>query len=227
MSEHPKRLYRSQTNRVLAGICGGFAEYLNLDPTLVRVLWIFLTIFGGSGIILYIIAYFVIPLNPHQTPAMPSSGGGIQAARIVGAVLVFIGLVVLLDNLDFFHFHRWMRMSWEFLVPVMLIAAGVYMLMRRRPEEPPSSRVGTPSAGSGEFGQSGGQAQSGATRRLERSLLDRKFLGVCGGLGNYLGIDPTIVRILFVMFVLMSFGFGFVLYFILFLIMPEERLSPS
>ncbi|HLF20061.1 MAG TPA: PspC domain-containing protein, partial [Bacteroidota bacterium] len=124
MPELPKRLYRSQTNRVLAGICGGFAEYLNLDPTLIRVLWIFLTIFGGSGIILYIIAYFVIPLNPHQTQAMPSSGGSIQAARIVGAVLVFIGLVVLLDNLDFFHFHRWMRMSWEFLVPVMLIAAG-------------------------------------------------------------------------------------------------------
>lgn len=227
MSEQPKRLYRSHTNRVLAGICGGFAEYLNLDPTFIRVLWIFLTIFGGSGIILYIIAYFVIPLNPHRTPAIPSSGGSIQAARIVGAVLVFIGLVVLLDNLDFFHFHRWMRMSWEFLVPVMLIAAGVYMLMRRRPEEPPLSGAGTPSAGSGESGRSGGQAQSGTTRRLERSLLDRKFLGVCGGLGNYLGIDPTIVRILFVMFVLMSFGFGFVLYFILFLIMPEERLSPS
>lgn len=226
MPEQPKRLYRSQTNRVLAGICGGFAEYLNLDPTLIRVLWIFLTIFGGSGIVLYIIAYFVIPLNIHQTPALGSSGGSVQAARIVGGILVFIGLVILLDNLDFFHFHRWMRMSWEFLVPVMLVAAGVYMLMRRRPEEPPSSAAGIPPAGSGEPRPSTTQTQSGPTRRLERSLLDRKFLGVCGGLGTYFGIDPTIIRILFVVFILMSFGFGFVLYFIMFLIMPEERLSP-
>ena len=219
-----KPLTLSRTDKKIAGVCGGFAEYLNLDPTLVRVLWIFLTIFGGSGIILYIIAYFVIPLNSHQTPAMPSSGGNSQAANIVGGILVFVGLILLLDNLDFFHFHRWMRMSWEFLLPVMLIGAGVYMLMRRRADIPPPSDTGTTASGTTEGRNSTGQTQSGQTRRLERSLLDRKFLGVCGGLGNYLGIDPTIVRILFVMFVLMSFGFGFVLYFILFLIMPEEQL---
>lgn len=224
MSEQPKRLYRSQTNRVFAGICGGFAEYLNLDPTLIRVLWIFLTVFGGSGIILYIIAYFIIPRNPDQSLAAQSSGANLQAARIIGGILVFVGSVILLDNLDFFHFHRWMRVSWEFFLPVMLIAAGAYMLMRRSQESAPPSE--SPSGGQ-EGGAASGQGSTGSARRLERSIMDRKFLGVCGGLGNYLGIDPTIVRILFVMFVLMSFGFGFVLYFILFLIMPEERLIVS
>ncbi len=227
MSEQPKRLYRSRTNKVFAGICGGFAEYLNLDPTVVRVLWIFLTLFGGSGILLYIIAYFIMPRNPYQYPAPnePPSASSAQAGGIIGAILIFVGMVILLDNLDLFHFHRWMRVSWEFLLPLMLIAGGVYLLMRRQTEAP-----ATPAAGAGSSEPGGGSAPSGQgpsepAKRLERSLMDRKFLGVCGGLGRYLAIDSTIIRILFVMFVLMSFGFGFVLYFVLFLIMPEERLA--
>ncbi|MBI3004696.1 MAG: PspC domain-containing protein [Ignavibacteriales bacterium] len=99
--------------------------------------------------------------------------------------------------------------------------------MQRRPDSPASPDAGTASAGAEGSSASATGGQSQGTRRLERSLMDRKFLGVCGGLGNYLGIDPTIIRILFVMFILMSFGFGFVLYFVLFLIMPEERLIVS
>ena len=42
-----KRIYRSQEDRIIAGVCGGFAEYLGIDPTIVRLVWIFFTIFGG------------------------------------------------------------------------------------------------------------------------------------------------------------------------------------
>jgi phage shock protein C len=211
---------------VIAGICGGFAEYFNLDPTVVRVLWIFLTLFGGSGILLYVIAYFIIPLNPSASVEVPTRSGP-DVAALIGIALVTIGGLVLLDNLDIFHFHRWVRHSWEVIIPSLLIALGVYILVRRKPEEtPPSSSPPQPppseTTGSG-------SAQSGPSemRRLQRSVLDRKLFGVCGGLANYFGIDPTIVRILFVIFALMSFGFGLVLYVILFLIMPEERLAHS
>jgi phage shock protein C len=56
-----KRLCRSRSNRTLAGVCGGIAEYYGWDPTLVRVAWIVLTLLGGSGILLYLIMWLVMP----------------------------------------------------------------------------------------------------------------------------------------------------------------------
>lgn len=55
-----KKLYRSN-NKILGGVCAGIAEYLDIDPTLIRVLWIFLTIAGGSGILAYLICWIIIP----------------------------------------------------------------------------------------------------------------------------------------------------------------------
>jgi|SRR3989344_2066835 len=54
-------LHRSETNRVIAGVCGGLAEYFNIDPTIIRILFIIVTVFGGSGILIYIILWLVIP----------------------------------------------------------------------------------------------------------------------------------------------------------------------
>ena len=56
-----KRLSRSRSNRKLAGVCGGVAEFLGWDPTLVRVLWIVLTMLGGSGILIYLILWVAMP----------------------------------------------------------------------------------------------------------------------------------------------------------------------
>lgn len=56
-----RQLRRSVSNRTIAGVCGGIAEYFDLDPVLIRVLWVVLTLLGGSGIILYIILWIVIP----------------------------------------------------------------------------------------------------------------------------------------------------------------------
>ncbi len=56
-----KRLQRSRTNKSLAGVCAGIAEYYGWDPTLVRVAWIILTLLGGSGILLYLIMWLVMP----------------------------------------------------------------------------------------------------------------------------------------------------------------------
>jgi phage shock protein C len=64
--EKPKRLYRSANERVLGGICGGIAEYFNVDPVLVRLLWVFASLLYGAGILLYIIAWIAIPRNPRH-----------------------------------------------------------------------------------------------------------------------------------------------------------------
>lgn len=57
-----KRLYRSNTNYMLAGVCGGIAEYFNLDPTLIRLAWVILSLMSaGTGVIAYILAAIIIP----------------------------------------------------------------------------------------------------------------------------------------------------------------------
>lgn len=62
----PKKLYRSEKNKVLAGVCGGLAEYFNIDVTVLRLLWMLVVIFTGifPGVIAYILAIFIMPLPP-------------------------------------------------------------------------------------------------------------------------------------------------------------------
>jgi phage shock protein C len=69
---NPRRLYRSRRDRQLAGVAGGMAEYLEIDPTVVRLVWILSIFLGGFGILLYIIMAFIVPLDPR---GMPGPGG--------------------------------------------------------------------------------------------------------------------------------------------------------
>lgn len=59
-----RKLYRSNTDKMLCGVCGGIGEYLNIDPTLVRLLWALLAC-SGTGIIAYLIAAVIIPQQPY------------------------------------------------------------------------------------------------------------------------------------------------------------------
>lgn len=61
----PKRLFRSTKNRMIAGVCGGIGEYLNIDPTIIRLLFVILGCSGGTGVVAYLIAAIVIPSDYH------------------------------------------------------------------------------------------------------------------------------------------------------------------
>lgn len=60
----PRRLYRSRHDRILGGVAAGVAEYFNIDPTIVRLAWLLTVLWGGAGVVLYIIAWIVVPLDP-------------------------------------------------------------------------------------------------------------------------------------------------------------------
>jgi phage shock protein C len=68
-----KRLHRSRTEKMIAGVCGGLAEYLDMDPTLVRLVWVFVALMAGAGILLYLIMWVVMPLD---IPAPPGPRPG-------------------------------------------------------------------------------------------------------------------------------------------------------
>ena len=64
MTTEYKRLYRSTKERMIAGVCGGLAEYFNIDPTLVRLLFVFAALAGGPGLLAYLIMMIVVPEAP-------------------------------------------------------------------------------------------------------------------------------------------------------------------
>jgi phage shock protein C len=64
MSTETKRLYRSRNERMIGGVCAGLANYLNADPTLIRLLMVLFALAGGPGLLAYLILWIVVPLEP-------------------------------------------------------------------------------------------------------------------------------------------------------------------
>ena len=80
MSGDYRKLYRSRNERMLAGVCGGIGEYFNVDPTLIRVLFVVLGLIGAGGLLLYIILAIVVPLEPEAAGDTVASAGEIDEA---------------------------------------------------------------------------------------------------------------------------------------------------
>lgn len=67
-----KRLMRSSTDKKIAGVCGGLAEYFDLDPMLVRILWLVLLFFAGTGVLAYLVLWILLPVAPARIAATSS-----------------------------------------------------------------------------------------------------------------------------------------------------------
>jgi phage shock protein PspC (stress-responsive transcriptional regulator) len=125
-----KRLYRLPEEKKLGGVCAGLGEYFELDPVFFRVFFLVLLLFGGAGLLAYIVMWIMVPAKGEAREVSPG-------------------------------------------------------------------------------------------RRLHLSRSERKIAGVCGGLGEFLDVDPILFRVTFVVLAFFG-GLGIVLYIALWLVMPEE-----
>ena len=66
MIDNNRKLYRSGKDKMICGVCGGLGDYLNVDPTLIRVLWVLLTCWAGMSIVAYLVAAIIIPMEPPE-----------------------------------------------------------------------------------------------------------------------------------------------------------------
>ena len=140
------KLYRSRTDSMLGGVCGGLGPYLGIDTALVRIFFILLTISGGAGVLIYLICWVVMPLEGGEAVASAAPvgagaeeiSGGIgaaarraspQAALLLGAALLLFGTVALLRNLGM-PWVDWIDAGT--LWPLVLIGGGVALMLRRR-----------------------------------------------------------------------------------------------
>ena len=76
-----KKLYRSRTDQMIAGVCGGLGKYLGIDPTLIRLAFVLLLLFGiGSGLLVYLAMMLLVPLEP-EGAAIPVQSTGTESAN--------------------------------------------------------------------------------------------------------------------------------------------------
>jgi phage shock protein C len=65
MSSEYRKLFRSRDDRIISGVCGGLGEFFGIDPTLIRIIFVLLAIFGGSGIVIYLVMLLIVPEQQH------------------------------------------------------------------------------------------------------------------------------------------------------------------
>lgn len=116
------RLYRSATDKVIAGVCGGLGHYFNIDPALVRLAFVVFALAGGASVLLYIVLWIAVPIG-EGTPAVAV---GERGQEMVATVLIAVGALWLLANLGAFAF-----IDWHFAWPLVLIGLGAVLLLRR------------------------------------------------------------------------------------------------
>lgn len=235
----PRQLRRS-TSRVIGGVCGGLAEYFDIDPTIIRVVWLALTILsmGVGGVILYLLAWAIMP-GPLTTGVERIDSDG-TAKTLLGVVLIAVGILLLLAmglmSLRWGCWSPWLwHWSWHwpfaslrFLLPLLLLAIGVVLIVVGVGSRSPNAMSGPkpqPSA-EGESEPEEAASEKPPVRRLYRSLRNRKIAGICGGLGDYLNVDPTLIRVLWILLILYG-GAGILFYLILWVVVPQEPIYVS
>ena len=226
-----KKLYRSTSNRMISGICGGLAEYFDVDPSVLRIAMVAFTVitlpvFGPFVFLAYLVCIFIIPRNPVPASAAaagtpPGSGQADQAKQTEQTdqakqanqgyrsttqnnSMVWGILLILLAVmvLTYSYTPEFGRFSFILpMVPIVAIGAAVFILIVFR----------------------GQIMEVFRHRRLYRLREGKKIFGVCNGLADAFDLDPTLVRIGFFIAFLFSVGTVTLIYLFMAFVMPDGR----
>src|SRR3990172_7414194 len=113
-NNHPRKIYRSQKDKVIAGVCGGLAHYFNIDVIIIRIVWICAVLFGGFGVLAYILAWIILPEGEAKSETEPKKKST-SPGLLWGVFFIVIGgffLVRHFDWFDYYPFHYWRWQHW-------------------------------------------------------------------------------------------------------------------
>lgn len=141
MKENIKKLYRSTEDGMLTGVCAGLGEYFNFDPTLIRLIFVLLSLGGGGGVFIYIVLSLVIPkksggefkIDKERIQELTKDIGnktkkivhGKDHGNFLGIILVMIGAVALWNQIM-------PGFGWHWFWPMVLIIGGMYLLFKEK-----------------------------------------------------------------------------------------------
>ena len=230
-----KRLYRSKKDRVIGGVCGGLGGYLNVDPVILRIIWLAATLIGGAGILAYLIAWILTPEAPHQHDPGPVQRET-DGVKVLGIILIVVSLFWLSTR---FFGETFIWIPWGWVGPVALVAIGVALLLRPalqranessdrevQPEvvnqtEEPATEENENADDKTNPEKESHDSYDGP--RLRRSRRDRVLLGVCGGLAKMWNIDATVIRVLWALGTVLGAGVLLIAYLVMALVIPDEE----
>jgi len=127
-----KKIYRSRTNKIIGGVCGGLGEYFNVDPSIIRLFWLLACIAGGVGIIAYIVCLIIIPVGDNDTTYYDGDGHEVfkNSSLFVGVGLIIVGAILLAKKVCPWFSVKWFNFAKYW--PVLLIIGGLYILFNQR-----------------------------------------------------------------------------------------------
>jgi len=143
-----KKLYRSEKNKIIAGVCGGLAEYFNIDPVLVRIAFVIVAFINGVGILAYILLWAIVPKESDADSSdmeknLKEFGKELKESvdvaavetkkythskrskNVIAVIIIITGAVILLNQFNYVWYLRP-----HFVFPVLLVVFGVYLLLR-------------------------------------------------------------------------------------------------
>ncbi len=214
--DQTKKLFKSRQDKILDGICGGVADYFHIDVTLVRILWIIAAFLNGIGVIAYILAMILVPVNPDHKNLKEEEKNKTNPALIWGVGFILLGMFFLAHKWHFmrpwhfpYDFMNWWHLPWAWW-PVGLIILGALYLVHVLTQDKVSS--------------SKSETSQADEHKLKRSQKSKIIGGVCGGLGEHYHVDPVLLRIGFAIIALMTHlaGWG-IIYIAMMILIPKSE----
>lgn len=230
-SSKARRLYRSRRDRVIGGVCGGLGGYFNVDPSILRVVWLLTVLLGGTGLLAYLISWIIIPESYPENDPGPIERN-VDSHKLLGVVLIALALLFIA-----FRFGRGYLdvIPITFILPLALIAIGIALLIRPLrpatddPTPPPASNRPQNNSETDEADSKTENNDSSTTdkkdnpRLLRRSKTDKMLLGICGGIGKKYNLDSTFIRLIWILATVFGVGLPVIAYLVVALVTPEEE----
>ncbi|HVR31087.1 MAG TPA: PspC domain-containing protein [Acidimicrobiia bacterium] len=116
-----RRLYRSNNEKVLAGVCGGLGEYFSVDPVWFRIGFVVLALGGGSGVLIYLVLWLIVQPRPDGYSPPPTAKGQVTGTAVIGIVLVFVGTIALVNTVA-----PWLG---QYFWPITFVVGGLALVM--------------------------------------------------------------------------------------------------
>lgn len=195
------RLYRSPYNFILLGICGGIAEYFNVSPVLVRIIFVITALLGGWGIVFYLICALLIPNHPTE------KGKGIfrkiESSKLWGFTLIAVGVYFWIPSFGLFKIIASVNYNSNLFFAFLLFGIGFFVISYGKKSDFPKEVI--------------------KPNKLSRPIKQRRLLGVCEGFARYMNTDVNIVRVSFILLSFITLGATAVLYFVVGYLIPTEE----
>jgi phage shock protein PspC (stress-responsive transcriptional regulator) len=190
-----KKLQRSKNNVVIAGVCSGIAEYLNMDVANVRVIALLTILLGGWGAIAYVITSLLLPAEQTSKQLTDTEFNSLRKENfrtVLSGLLILTGLHFAFVYIGFGSGERIFLLPNGLVFPFVSIAFGIILLRKN--------------------GSKNVEPDIRNSKNYFRSRTDRRIMGVCGGLSRYLNLDSSALRIIFTIATLLTLGIFAVVY---------------